>query len=140
MKPGTTIATASTTAVSRAVSVPFGAAAAENVRLSGKIYGHCAAPPGEDCAGYRDDGEHPGAALSTPDQEHEAAYSAQNAEDNQRQRPGCEAMEQIRRVGAEYEDTDQPEDGDDGACRQRPPAEVIDHQGVAETPGVPKTR
>jgi hypothetical protein len=44
MKPGITIATASTTAVSRAVSVPVGAAAAENVRLSGKMYGHCAAP------------------------------------------------------------------------------------------------
>ena len=44
MKPGTTISAASTTTTSKAVNVPLGAAAAENVRLSGSTYGHCASP------------------------------------------------------------------------------------------------
>jgi hypothetical protein len=64
--------------------------------------------PGEDGACHRDDGEHSRAAVSLPHQEHKAAHPAQNAEDNQRQRPGRETLEQIGRVSAEYEDADQP--------------------------------
>jgi hypothetical protein len=64
MKPGTTTTSASTAAATRAANVPLSAAAAENVTLSGNMYGQLRHTPGEDGACDGDDAKQPGAAVS----------------------------------------------------------------------------
>ena len=62
---------------------------------------------------------------------------AQDAENDQRQSPRREPVEEVGRVSSEQEDAGHADDADDSSRHDGSATEVFDHLGVAETPRVP---